>query len=638
MPAPTRRFVPADLRAVVIDDGFWGTRQQINRERTIPHVYAQLAESGRLAAFARDWQPSAAERERAAWGGSTVMFWDSDVAKWVEAAAVSLTCHPDAALAARLAALVEQIVARQEPDGYLNTYFTTIDPAGRWANLRDWHELYCIGHLIEAAVACHQATGDAAFLMAMQRAAALIAEVFGTGPGQRRGYCGHPEIELALIRLWQVSGDARHLALSRYFIDERGRQPHYYDEEARRRGEAPERFWARSYEYNQSHLPVRRQRTVAGHAVRAAYLYSAMADLALIDGDAALFEGCDALWRNLTTTRMYVMGGIGTSRHNEGFTSDYDLPNESAYAETCAAIALVLWAQRMLAAGPDRRYGDVLELALHNAVLSGVALDGTSYFYDNPLASDGDHHRQAWFACPCCPPNLARIIAAVGPLAYASSDDTLAVHLYLASHATLTLRGGAVRVQQQTSYPWDGAITLTVGVVAPLEFTLALRIPGWCEGASLRLNGVGQPLVVHAGYAHLRRTWHDGDQLQLELPMPVTRLYAHPAVRAAAGRVALRRGPLIYCIEQLDHQVPLDTIRLPADAALDAHFDASLLGGVVVITGTADTCRSDDWSDTLYRPTPPHVAATPLRAIPYFAWDNRPSGAMRVWINGHDAR
>ncbi|HMO56385.1 MAG TPA: glycoside hydrolase family 127 protein [Roseiflexaceae bacterium] len=632
--APLRRYTPLALGAVSITESFWAERQRINRERTIPHVQRQLALSGRLDAFRRDWNPSADVRARGPWGGTTVMFWDSDVAKWIEAACYSLATHPDPALDAQLDELIALIAARQQPDGYLNTWFITVDPEARWANLRDWHELYCAGHLIEAAVAHFAATGKRTLLDVMCRYADYIATIFGDTEGQRRGYCGHPEIELALVRLWRTTGEERYLNLSRYFVDERGRRPHYFDHEARERGEDPRRFWARSYEYNQSHRPVREQQQVVGHAVRAMYLYCAMADLALIDGDAALLTTCRRLWQHLTTTRTYVMGGIGTSRQNEGFTSDYDLPNESAYAETCAAIGMIFWAQRMLQAGLDGSYGDMLELALYNAVLSGVALDGEGYFYDNPLASDGTHHRQQWFACPCCPPNLARILAGLGEYAYSQATDEAVVHLFVGGSASFDFGDQRVTLHQATRYPWDGQVTLMVATDAAKRFTLHVRIPGWCRDARIELNGVPIDCDQHQanGYLTIEREWQHGDTLTLDLPLAVERIYAHPAVRADVGKVAIRRGPIIYCFEQIDHEVPLAALSLARDTALTARYDAELLGGVVVIEGMAAARDQHDWAGMLYRTMPPVLQPCRIRGIPYFAWDNRTPGAMSVWL------
>lgn len=377
------------------------------------------------------------------------------MAKWIEAASYSLATAPDPGLAQLVDEAMELLTRAQQADGYLNTYFTVVEPGRRWTDLRDAHELYCAGHLIEAAVAHVEATGEHGLLDVVMRYADHISEVFGPGTGQRRGYSGHPEIELALMRLFRATGQERYRSLCSFFIDERGRQPYYFEQEAGRRGtpgyfgsrppfdrreQEPERF----REYNQSHLPVREQHEAVGHAVRAMYLYSGMADVAAETGDSSLAAACRRLWQHVTTRRMYVTGGLGSTALIEGFTADFDLPNETAYAETCAAIGLVFWAHRMVQLERDSRYTDVLELALYNGVLAGISMDGTRFSYDNPLASLGDHHRQAWFGVACCPPNVARLITSLGRYAYTQGEHEAVVHLFVAGAGTFELAGSAV--------------------------------------------------------------------------------------------------------------------------------------------------------------------------------------------------
>ncbi|HEY0735915.1 MAG TPA: beta-L-arabinofuranosidase domain-containing protein [Herpetosiphonaceae bacterium] len=623
---------------VSIDDNFWAPRQRVNREQTIPYILEQCRKTGRVDALRGVWDPELVQRGVAG-SNIPVLFWDSDIAKWIEAASYSLATHPDPQLDALVDEVIAHVAQAQQPDGYLNSWFTTVHPEQRWTNLRDWHELYNAGHLIEAGVAHFQATGKRTLLDVVRRYADYIDSVFGTAPSKQRGYCGHPEIELALVRLYHATDERRYLDLARYFVDERGREPHYFDQEARARGDDPALFWARTHEYNQSHCPVRLQDEVVGHAVRATYLYSAMADLAAEDGDTSLLEACRRLFRHLTTKRMYVMGGIGSSMNNEGFTSDYDLPNESAYAETCAGIALVFWAQRMLNIDLDRRYADIMELALYNAVLSGVAADGTHFFYDNPLSSDGDKQRSEWFTCPCCPPNLARIIASLSGYIYAQRDDEVVAHLYVQGTARLRLAGQEVTLRQETNYPWNEQVSIRVGLGEPANFRLRLRLPGWCRAPRLMVNGEAIDLAnaVENGYAVIRRQWRDGDVVGLELPMPIERVYAHPEVRADVGSAALRRGPLVYCLEQTDLSTPLHQLLLPADAELTARFDDGLLGGVVVLEGEAVALSASGWDDTLYRTAPPASKPSPIRAIPYYAWSNRGAGAMAVWIREQPA-
>lgn len=418
----TNRYTPIPFINVSIEDIFWEPRQRANREHTIPIEYQQCRDTGRIDAFRLSWKPGMKPVPH--------IFWDSDIAKWIEAASYSLANHPDPQLDALLDEVISLITFAQQPDGYLNTHFTVVEPEKRWTNLRDQHELYCAGHMIEAGVAHYQGTGKHTLLDVVCRYADHIASIFGTQPGQKRGYPGHEEIELALVKLYHVTGEKRYLDLSQYFIDERGKQPYYYDLEAVARGDDPKAYWAKTYAYMQAHIPVRRQNEVVGHAVRAMYLYSAMADLANETGDNSLLEACRTLWQDVCLRKMYITGGIGPSRLNEGFTNPYDLPNETAYAETCAAVGLVFWNQRMLQFDCDSRYADIMERALYNGVISGVSLSGELFFYENPLASLGNYHREPWFDCACCPPNIARRLASLGHYIYSQKDDEAVAPLY----------------------------------------------------------------------------------------------------------------------------------------------------------------------------------------------------------------
>lgn len=562
---------------------------------------------------------------------STQMFWDSDFGKSIEAAAYSLIRRPDPALEARIDGIVDAYARLQAEDGYLNSWYLRIEPGKRWTNLRDCHELYNAGHLIEGAVAYFQATGKRRFLDIMSRYADHIARVLGPGAGQIPGYCGHPEIELALVKLGRATGERRYLELARFFIDARGTEPHYFDIEARARGADPAAYYFGSYEYSQSHLPVRAQRKVVGHAVRAAYLYAGMADVAAEFGDDTLSPALDALWDHLTGRNLYVTGGFGPSAHNEGLTYDYDLPNATAYAETCAAVALVFWASRMLGRGPDRRYADVMEQALYNGALVGLSRDGTRFFYDNPLESRGAHHRWIWHRCPCCPPNIARLVASIGTYAYGVAEREVAVHLYMASDARLEVAGTAVRLRQETRYPMEGAVRLTVEPAEAVRFTLHLRVPGWCSGARITLNGKPIPAepLAPSGYVAIDREWRLGDHLAIDLPMAVRRLWSHPAVGANQGRVALTRGPLVFCLEEQDNGAALNSLVLPAGARFRCESASGLEGVVALAT---EAWREEPAEGALYSATAPRRRAAPLRAVPYFAWDNRVPGEMLVWL------
>lgn len=615
---------PVPFRDVRLAGRFWGPRLEVNRQATIPHEYLQCKETGRIDAFGLDWRPGA--------GPEPHIFWDSDVAKWLEAASYSLAAHPDPELDSLVDGVVALVAGAQQADGYLNVHFTVVEPERRWSNLRDAHELYCAGHMIEAGVAHFAATGKRALLEVVCRYADYIGTVFGRGPGQKRGYPGHEEIELALIRLHRATGEGRYLALAQYFVDERGQRPRYFDLERGEEDSDPARS-ERHARYNQSHLPVREQAEAVGHSVRAMYLYCAMADLAGETGDQGLRAALERLWEDVTGRHMYITGGVGSSAANEGFTGDYDLPNPTAYAETCANVGLVFWAHRLAQLECDGRYTDVLERALYNGVISGVSADGRRFFYANPLASDGAAHRQDWFGCACCPPNVARLLASLGQYVYSTSQGEVAVHLYAEGTAELDLQGRRLSLRQETDYPWNGSVALTVGLASPARFGLRLRLPGWCRGATLAVQGRPVEGEIVRGYARIEREWHDGDRVELDLPMPVERIHAHPDVAADFGATALQRGPVVYCFEAVDNPgVRLRHALLPRGAAFAAALAPEVLGGVVVVEGEAVMVSPEALEGGLYRTRAPETVPVRLRGVPYAVWDNRAPGAMRVWL------
>jgi len=630
------------VAAVRVTGGLWGERLRVNREITLPAEYEQYQKTGHLDAWKLTWKPGDPKRPH--------IFWDSDVAKWLEAAGYSLALHPDPELEKRCDEVIGWMAAAQQPDGYLNTYYIVVEPDKRWSNLRDCHELYCAGHLMEAAVAYFEGTGKRLFLDVMCKYADYIAKVFGRGENQLRGYPGHEEIEIALVKLARATGEKRYLDLAKYFIDERGQQPHYYDIEKARENR-PDSWMERPgpnnlppYNSMQAHAPVREQQNADGHAVRACYLYAGMASVAKATGDQSLVDACHTLWDSVTTKRMYITGGVGSSRFGERFTFDYDLPNEEAYAETCAAIALVFFANRMLCLEADAKYADVMERALYNGIISGVSHDGTHFFYDNILASHPLYHtfshqksprRQEWYSCACCPPNIARLLASLGSYLYTIGDKTVWTQLYIDSQAELDLGNGKkTRITQTTKYPWEGDITLTIGLDAPTDFTLALRIPGWCRQATVAVNGKAVALddLMNNGYAHLSRNWQDGDLVALHLDMPVERVYAHPSVRQNAGKVALQRGPLVYCLEEADNGPNLADLRLPPASELTVIPGPAELDGAPVITGPALRRDLTPWAGKLYATDRPAYVACQMTAIPYFLWANRAPGEMTVWI------
>ena len=625
MHAMKQKLLPADLKDVEINDAFWTPRAGTNRRVTLPGQYKHLEDTGRIDALRLQWRPGAANRPHP--------FWDSDVAKWLEAAAYALATRRDRKLEALADRVIDRIAGAQQPDGYLNSYFAAVEPDSRWKNLRDMHELYCAGHLMEAGVAYFEATRKRKLLDVTCRLADHINNVFGRRKGRKRGYPGHEEIELALVKLYRATDQKRYLELASYFVDERGRTPHYFAREARARGEDPGKTVRGREQYWQAHAPVREQDEAVGHAVRAGYLYSGMADVAAETGDEELLAACKRLWASITQRKMYVTGGVGSRHAGESFGADYELPNDTAYAETCAAIALVFFAHRMLQVDPDRKYADGMELALYNAALAGVSADGRRSFYVNPLASDGAHHRREWFDCACCPPNLARLIASLGRYVYSAGDRSIYVHLYVGGRLRTELAGRQVTLAQRTRYPWDGEVKIAVRLSDPAKFALMLRIPGWCRRYVLKVNGGRARHRVVKGYAKVAREWRDGDVVELSLAMPVERVAAHPSVAADAGKVALRRGPIVYCLEQCDHAADVRSVALPDRAKLAARFDRRLLGGAVVIEAQGVAPRSAGWKGALYR-TGGKMRMKPVKiqAVPYYLWDNRAPGPMTVWI------
>lgn len=637
---------PVSLDHIEIIGGLWAERQLTNRTTTIPAIYQQLEKTGRLDAWRLD-----PKRERPKSRHVIYMFFDSDTGKWLEAVGYSLRKHPDPVLEKQADDVIALIEKAQQPDGYLNSYFSNFDPQGRWRNLRDFHEMYNAGHLIEGAIAYYQATGKRTILDILTKYTNLIDSLFGPNEGQKRGYCGHPEIEMALVRLYRETNEQKYLDLAKYFIDERGQQPNYFDIEARERGEDPADFWAQTYRYCQAHAPIREQPEATGHAVRACYLYSAVADIALETQDAELVEVSRRLWDDLTSHQMYITGGLGPAHSNEGFTFAYDLPNETAYAETCASIALAQWAHRMFHLEPNGRYIDVMEKALYNSVLSGISHDGSHFFYANPLTSfpyinpsenfsgitaAKHYRRQEWFFCPCCPPNVSRTIANIGVYHYSVTDSRLYVNLFNSNTASFEFGGKAVQIEQHTHYPWDGAVQVTVKAENPVGFELALRIPGWCRSYTLEVNGEQQTLAPENGYVVIGREWQNGDTVNLVLNMPVERMAPHPEIRQDAGHIALQRGPIVYCLEEVDNGSRLANVVIPNGAVLEASFDTELFGGVAVITGEAHRVEPAAWQGgSMYQPqSTVQYNRTPFefKAIPYALWANREPGEMRVWI------
>lgn len=614
---------PLPFTRVRIQDGFWTPRQEINCTATLREEYRHLVETHRIDSLRMTWHPGLA------W--TPHEFWDSDVAKWVEAAAYALAQADDSELRGWMDETVALIIAAQRPDGYINTFITQVCPDQKWKNLRDRHELYTIGHLIEAAVAHFQTTGRREFLGCVMRCADHCDRTFGTGAGQIPGYCGHQEIELALFRLAEVTGEDRFAKLATYFLEQRGQQPKFFPMEAKHR-EMDDAGLARMHDeegYSQAHAPIRQQTRVLGHAVRALYMYTAMADLAARSPeDAGLRHALQSLWSHLMERNAYITGGIGSSRHNEGFTRDYHLPNDTAYCETCASAALIFWAQRLLHMKLDRRYSDAIETALFNAFLHGVSVDGRSFFYENRLATEGDFQRSGWFFCSCCPPNLARVIASLGSYLFSASEDELVVHQFASSVVDLPAGG---RVEVQTDYPWSGRIQLRVLEELPLK-GIALRIPGWAKCYEIEINGTATTVETEDGYVHIARHWRAGDRLVLDLPLEVEQVFSHPMVEDDVNRVAIRRGPVVYAFEQCDHAAPVSLLRISSDTRWDVRVETPVgPSPVAVLTGQGFAAEVSEHMP-LYSTTSPRHVSERLNAIPYFLTGNRSPDALRVWI------
>jgi DUF1680 family protein len=579
-------------------------------------------------------------------GFGGAVFQDSDLAKWIEAAACTLSWHPDRDLEQTLDSVIDIVCNAQQEDGYLNTYYIINGLEKRFTNLKDHHELYCMGHFLEAAAACYEATGKRKLLDAMIRYVDCVDSHIGAEEGKLHGYPGHEIAEMALIRLYAITGDEKHLKLARYFIDQRGQPPLYFEEETKRNGNAF--YWKDSYvqyQYYQAGKPVREQTVAEGHAVRAVYLYSGMADAARLTGDQELLAACGALYANITKKQMYITGAIGQSAYGEAFSYDYDLPNDTAYAETCAAIGLAFFARRMASIEPRAEYADVVEKTLYNSIISGMALDGESFFYVNPLealpqASLKDRRmrhvkieRQKWFGCACCPPNLARIIASLGAGVHSANTNAVYTHLYLGSQARLSLAGVDLNIKIETRYPWEGQVNISLALKGKAAFTYGLRIPSWCGAFSLKLNGSDAAYTLRDGYALLNREWRDGDKLCLSLDMPVNLMETNPRVRDNQGKTALTRGPLVYCLEEKDNGAELFKLHTGTPREFKVNYEKDLLEGVCVISFTGK--KEKDWrDDALYRSrAEKEYEDRELRFIPYYAWANRGGGEMSVWIN-----
>lgn len=591
---------------------------------TIPSQFFQLESTGRL-----DNLRKAARGES---GFVGYRFNDSDVYKWIEACAFSLMNRPSADNRALMDKAVEIVRAAQMEDGYLNSYFQTDHPDMRWRNISMMHEMYCGGHLIEAAVAHYEATGTRDLLDVAVKWTEHVMSIFG--PDKRIGACGHEEMELALLKLADATGDTRYPEFAKWQIEIRGHRPSFFAAEFEDQishdlsplGMALLKKAAQySGEYLQDHAPIREHDAVVGHAVRAMYLYIAASQIS--ENDPALEAAIVQCWHSLVDRRMYVTGGIGPSGDNEGFTQDFDLPNHSAYAETCAAIGLTLWGHRLFERTGDSSYVDTMERALYNGVLSGIATSGDRYFYANPLESRGDHERVEWFGCACCPSNVARLIGQVGQLAISEGEDGIWLNLPIGLDVHLT----RCRLTVESDYPWSGSVKVTIFEPSIEAFALRVRIPDWCEDCAIECDSMEEPAEFEDGYAVIKRIWSEGDVVTFDFEMNPTWIESHPSVLDNLGRVALTHGPLVYCFESCEGPLP-QRFRADLDFENTVRFEGDSVEGANVISagGYLDL---PEFVEGLYaeagttRLTPANV-----EFIPYFRWNNHGKAYMQVWV------
>jgi len=576
-----------------------------------------------------------------------MVFQDSDVAKWLEGVAYSLAVRPDPDLEARADGIIEIIEKAQQPDGYLDTYFIIKEPEHRWQNLHECHELYCAGHMMEAAAAYYRVTGKDRLLHVAERLADHIISRFGPEEEKEHGFPGHQEVEIGLLKLYHVTGKEKYKDMARYFLEERGKNPDYFYEEKVKRGW---QHWGQysteqlDVSYNQAHQTIYEQKEAVGHAVRALYMYTAMADLAGTDGDDRLFLACRTLWDNIVDQKLYITGGIGGDSEGEAFAGNYELPNDMAYAETCASIAMIFFAHHMLEMDMDGAYADIIEKELYNSTISGMQLDGKQYFYVNPLECEpgvsgklfGYRHalpaRPGWYACACCPPNLIRLITSLGKYCFSEGDSAIYSHLMIGQKAEL--RKADITVE--TIYPWEGKAEYTIVPKTEEEFTLAIHIPHYVDTAGgeacLEVNDepMDLPKLMEKGYAYITRKWKEGDRVSIHFPMKVRKVYANQHVREDAGCVALLRGPIVYCLEGADNGEMLQSLRIPKELKAEAYTcKEGILSGNTLLK--IEGFRMVGGRE-LYSEKPPVKERAVLTAIPYYTWANRGENQMRVWI------
>lgn len=720
---------PLDLKSVTVTDEFWGREQELVRTEVIPYQWDALNDripeaapsycmrnfkvAGRLMREKREQGANFVAPEYTFRGFEALpedpknpdpdkfygfVFQDSDFAKWIEAVGYSLVNHPDEELEKIADEAIDIVCAAQTEDGYLDTYYIINGMDRIFTNLRDHHELYCFGHLVEGAVAYYEATGKDKLLKAAERYADFIFDRFGYEEGKCKGYPGHEIAEMALARLYEVTGEKKYLELCQFFLDVRGERPYYFDIEDRERAEHEGRPYRAPgdedrFHYHQAHVPVREQSEATGHAVRAVYLYSGMADAARLTGDEAMFAACERLWNSIVKEKLYITGGIGGTHLGEAFSYPYDLPNDTAYSETCAAIGLAFFARRMLEIQADHRYSDVMESALYNTVLAGMALDGKSFFYVNPLEvspeackfDERKRHvksvRQKWFGCACCPPNIARIVSSIGSYIYTQNASTLFTHLYVGSDISTTLNGKTLDIRMLSKMPWDGAAKMIMHAEEDVTGTLAFRVPGWAAGLEVTIHSAkgqsggcfarygelqGEDLTkgpyikkdvtreyrMENGYVYVTGTWKDGDIIDLIFPMHTHCVSANTNVRENVGKVAIVKGPICYCLEEIDNGKDLHLLKLNVDKLWEEHqyqengktvtyrslnvkreSTTELGHRMQILKAPGLRCAASSADTGLYEEfAPAKEEEVTLTFVPYYAWNNRGEGEMSVWV------
>jgi len=616
---------PVPFSKVSVTDDFWTPRLETSRKKTIPYCLEKCEETGRI----RNFEKAAGLKQGKHEG---IYFNDSDVYKVMEGAAYSLQIDPEPTMRQYLDNLIKVMAAAQWDDGYLYTFYSIPNkqPEKRWTDIASKHEQYCAGHMYEGAVAHYEATGTRLFLDVATKNADLICKVFN--PAGRTDPPGHEEIEIGLCKLYRATGNDKYLDQAKFFLDQRGRLGN--------RG--PDGKGGLYGTYSQDHKPVTEQTKALGHSVRAAYLYTGMADVAALTGNMDYIKAIDAIWKDVLDTKLYLTGGIGAAGGLEGFGGHYELPNMTAYCETCASIANIFWNHRMFLMHDDAKYIDVLERILYNAALAGISLEGDSFFYPNPLESTGKHQRSPWFGCACCPSNIARFIPSVPGYAYARKNGNIYVNLFISGQSTIESESGKVTITQKTEYPWQGAVNITVNPEKNRRFAINVRIPGWArnepvpsdlykfqkssdEKPALKINGKPAKIKLQNGFARIERKWKKGDAIDLNLPMPIRRVIAHKNIIDDRGKVALQRGPIVFCLEGPDNGGEVLNLMIPDDAKLQSEFRPDLLSGIMTITGTAGLIkRTLDGKIIL-------SGEKPFTAIPYYAWAHRGKSQMTVW-------